>query len=291
MRKILLSVILLLTSTSAYSFWNTGHATVCKIAENKLSIEAKAEVDKLLGGMNFPESCNWPDYVRPNRDVTFPWHFVNLPKSKLKVEATDCPPEGCILEAIQLHIRLLSNKELSNEVRAESLMFLGHFLGDIHQPLHLGTKEDRGGSGHTVQIDSATEDALNYQGYNNWLQANKMQVQELAIRANKFPPHEKKSNMHSIWDGAVLQHAVIQSGLEWHEFADELSNRNMTIILGNPIMWAQESKDVLAIHSFGYNDNIESIDSEYLESHGHIVEQRLIQAGYRLATILNKILP
>jgi len=291
MRKILLSVILLLTSTSAFSFWNTGHATVCQIAENKLSAEAKEQVDFLLDNKNFAESCNWPDYVRPDRNNTFPWHYLNLPKSKLKVEAEDCPRESCILEAIELHIRLLNNKDLPKETRAESLMFLGHFLGDIHQPLHLGTKQDKGGSGHEVNIDSATEQALNYQGYNFWLRENEMQVHELSIRANKFPPHIKKSNMHSIWDGAVLQHAVIKSGLEWYEYADELSNRNMTIILGNPILWAQESKDILATHEFGYNSNIESIDIQYLEYHTPIIEQRLIQAGYRLATILNRILP
>ena len=55
-------------------------------------------------------------------------------------------------------------------------------------------------------------------------------------------------------------------------------------------MWAQESKDVLGLHSFGYNVEIKNVDTEYLEHHLPILEQRLVLAGYRLATILNQII-
>jgi len=290
MNKLFLSLSLLLFSTFSFGWWNTGHATVCQIAENHLTPEVKAEVDRLLDNKSFAESCNWPDYVRPNRDNTFPWHFVNIPKSKLKVEASDCPPESCVLEAIQMHIRLLRNKKLPDIDRAESLMFLGHFIGDIHQPLHVGEKEDKGGSGHEVNIDQATQDALNYQGYNEWLKLNKLQVHQLALREPKYPPHIKKSNMHSIWDGAVLQHKLIKDDIAWYDYADDLAKRKPTVLLGNPVMWAQESKDILGLHSFGYNVEIENIDAEYLEHHLPVLEQRLVQAGYRLATILNQII-
>ena len=71
MNKLFLSLSLLLFSTFSFGWWNTGHATVCQIAENHLTPEVKAEVDRLLGNKSFAESCNWPDYVRPNREILF----------------------------------------------------------------------------------------------------------------------------------------------------------------------------------------------------------------------------
>ena len=45
MNKLFLSLSLLLFSTFSFGWWNTGHATVCQIAENHLTPEVKAEVE------------------------------------------------------------------------------------------------------------------------------------------------------------------------------------------------------------------------------------------------------
>ncbi len=45
---------------------------------------------------------------------------------------TDCG-DGCIVSAIQNYTLRLLN---TDSFKAESLKFLVHFIGDIHQPLH-----------------------------------------------------------------------------------------------------------------------------------------------------------
>jgi S1/P1 Nuclease len=48
--------------------------------------------------------------------------------------------------AIGKDLALLSSSTATEQERLESLKYLGHWVGDIHQPLHVSFEDDRGGN-------------------------------------------------------------------------------------------------------------------------------------------------
>jgi S1/P1 Nuclease len=104
----------------------------------------------------FPEACVWTDASRgdPAYDWAKPHHYVNVPAGAAGIDlARDCPPErSCIIRAITMHIGTLRDEKTSAADKAQALKFLGHFVGDIHQPLHAGHAEDRGGTAIKVRF-------------------------------------------------------------------------------------------------------------------------------------------
>ena len=61
----------------------------------------------------------------------------------------DGPTKKCIYFGILESIDALGRKHESSEAKRrkwEALSFLGHYLGDVHQPLHAGKKTDLGGN-------------------------------------------------------------------------------------------------------------------------------------------------
>src|SRR5947208_9779541 len=58
----------------------------------------------------------------------------------------DCPENNRVLVKIDDCARVLSNKSAPAGERKEALMFLVHFVGDMHQPLHCADNHDKGGN-------------------------------------------------------------------------------------------------------------------------------------------------
>jgi nuclease S1 len=99
----------------------------------------------------------WADDVRLLRPSTYNWHFVDIPyDAKTYDPARDCkesPKGDCVVEAIQRLRRSLADPSKTRKKRAEAFMFLAHFVGDIHQPLHCAERNgDRGGNAVSVMF-------------------------------------------------------------------------------------------------------------------------------------------
>src|ERR1043165_8231064 len=133
----------------------TGHKVVAQIAYDHLTPKAKAGVDTLLAGSTLAEFSVWPDQIKndPAWAWTKPWHYVNTPEGAtgFKMER-DCPDEGCVVRGIQRYEAELKDTAKSLEDRQRALKFLAHYVGDIHQPLHVGHAKDKGGNGIEVQL-------------------------------------------------------------------------------------------------------------------------------------------
>src|ERR1051326_2604987 len=78
------------------------------------------------------------------------WHFLNVPRETYAISPNDCLNEDCILKGIAYHTKGLTMPGISENQHAQALKYLGHWLGDIHQPLHVSFKDDRGGNDMTV---------------------------------------------------------------------------------------------------------------------------------------------
>ena len=171
--KLLISLLLIFGYSSIIQakWGKTGHRVVGKIAEAHLSKKSKKAIQKILGDENLALSSTWADYIRSEPQkyaYTFPWHYVSIPDNE-HYRTTPANPKGDIIQAIDLCIRSLNNrKNVSLDSQRFVLRLLVHFVGDLHQPLHVGRFEDKGGN--TIKV--------------KWF--------------------GKKTNLHTVWDSKII---------------------------------------------------------------------------------------
>ena len=266
-RFIFSSLFLLFVSFNAQAWGWDGHRLVCAMAQTKLTPEATIMLDTLLvegealkgGQVSFSESCLWPDDVKySNHKGTYEQHFINVPDQALTVDLLrDCPALNCIATGIQKALTYLSRPAGSSREkarRAAALRFLGHFVGDLHQPLHVGNASDWGGNKITVSWEG------------------------------------KETNLHALWDYGMLE----SMGIKYPDSLDfmlsvEKTNKNKQII-----DWFNESLSLARSNAYSNaKGNIvasgDSLGSVYLERNKLILIAQLVLASERLAMLLNKI--
>jgi nuclease S1 len=141
-----------LFSNLARAWGEDGHKIVATLAEAQLSPAARKEVNRLLAlepGQTLASISTWADEHR--NPATTPWHYVNFPRGNCNYEPErDCPDGKCVVAAIDRQIETLRTA-VDDEKRLTALKYLVHFMGDIHQPLHAGWGDDRGGNSYQLQ--------------------------------------------------------------------------------------------------------------------------------------------
>lgn len=122
----------------------------------------------------------WADEIRGSRRDTGPWHYIDIPINKPHLDmARDCPTGDCVLAKIEYFRKALVDPSLDAAHRREALMFLVHFVGDMHQPLHCSDNADHGGNEVRVLVPSV----------------------------------KRPTNLHSAWDGAMLRQLGTEDAL------------------------------------------------------------------------------
>lgn len=259
MRKLFPFLSILVISLLLISWGVTGHRTIGKIAENHLSPEAKAAVRELLGDTTLAEVSTWADEVRsePAYRHTGPWHYINLPLG-LSYAEFQAKVEGLTQEnvysALLRQERVLGSPASTRQEKAEALKYVVHFVGDLHQPMHVSREEDKGGN--TIQ--------LNYDGAG--------------------------TNLHALWDSKLIDH----EGLSYEQMAQQYDHATRAQIKewqNDPlIQWIWESYEASSkLYAEVDTMNGRSIGDAYYQAHIAIVRDRIEKAGIRLAGVLNKI--
>ena len=151
-------------SAPVHAWGAEGHRIVCAVAEQHLSEVGRAFLQDVMqdspdldGQVNsewsksFAQACVWADDVKfGNYRGSYEHHFVNVPKDAASLEVSrDCPALNCLLTAIQRHLTHLAAEPSGRRDRVRrvaALRFLGHYVGDLHQPLHVSHAEDWGGN-------------------------------------------------------------------------------------------------------------------------------------------------
>ena len=142
----------LLCSPDAHAWGAAGHRVIATLAEKELTPAVRKEVNRLLAlepGQTLVSVSTWADEHRtePSR----PWHYVNFPRASCTYKAQrDCADGRCVVAAIQTQIEILASRA-PDEERLVALKYLVHFAGDIHQPLHAGFLDDKGGNTYQLQ--------------------------------------------------------------------------------------------------------------------------------------------
>jgi nuclease S1 len=246
-------VLILLVINAPYSVaWGPqGHRVMGHIADFHLKPEVKELIAKKFNINSLADVATWADRTRKKRKEEGPWHYTNIAEGEWTYNAyRDCPDKACVTEKIQEFSEILVDHSNSSRVRKDALKYLVHFVGDVHQPLHLGNKKDRGGG--TLHFI--------YKG--------------------------RTVSLHYLWDGGMvnwgggnlLNHAIRLNGKVTEA---EIPTWNRTTVAD----WANESRS-LAL-KVAYNVGGEGLSKNYLEKAREIIALRLAQAGIRLAHLLN----
>ena len=243
-------------SVTAYPWGKDGHHIISIIADSYLTTEARTGISDLLGNETLLEIDTWADSVKrdPQYEWSRPLHYLNPVKSMDEfVLERDCPPQGCVVSAIVKYRAVLQDKETTREQKAEALKFLVHFIGDIHQPLHVSRAEDFGGNNIRVEF------------FHNVM------------------------NLHSVWDTAIIK----RTKKYWYDYGQEITSGITPENIrewqnDDPILWAKESYQISLEYAYKIPKTMQ-LDQEYFEHNLPIIEKRLAQAGVRTAYILNAI--
>jgi hypothetical protein len=252
MKKVFLSFALLIViAISSFGWGPTGHRATGWIADKYLSKNARKAIEKLLKGQSLAIAATWMDDVRSDStyDYMEDWHWVTIPFGQTYDQTTK-NPKGDIIATLERVITELKSKKLTAEEQAQRIRILIHLIGDIHQPLHVGGMDDRGGNNVKV----------------NWFR--------------------NESNLHRVWDSDMID----DTRLSYTELAQSLDKPTPAQMLSWQTStvrdWAKESQ---SYKDDVYNTGNGRLGYEYSYKNFHIVRARLLQAGVRLAGILNQI--
>lgn len=260
---LLASMFLALHAAPLYAWGPEGHRITGKVAEEYLSDQARTAIDTLLGGRTLTDVSVWADDVRQREEYqwTAPLHYVNAPRDASRINMRrDCENGLCVVGAIQHFTEVLKNEDgqRTEKERREALKFIVHFIGDVHQPMHVSYSDDRGGNRLRVSF-------INY----------------------------RDTNLHRVWDTDMIRYRM-NGG--WPDLArevqamitdDHLSRWRQSL---DPVVWANES---LAITRRIYAElpRSDELGQDYYEHYIGDVLKRLAMAGVRIANLLNDVFP
>lgn len=147
-----MAIAMALLVTNVHAWGKEGHQVVASLAETQLTAKAHAEVDRLLAlepGQTLQSISTWADEHR--NPATGPWHYVNFPRNTCTYDASrECPDGNCVVGAISKQLEILSSNA-PDDARLKALKYVVHFEADVHQPLHTGYADDRGGNTYQLQ--------------------------------------------------------------------------------------------------------------------------------------------
>lgn len=265
--------------SQATAWGGVAHEAICEIAFQELNPTARQRVIELVEQDEdfrlFRASCNLAD--RPSR-IRPPEHFVNLPRNAHGLTADDpCPlANECVVTAIEHDAAILGSADASDEEEFRALALLGHWMGDLTQPMHVSFEDDRGGNSIREQGTSC-------------------------------------DNLHAVWDRCIVEERL---GTDPREIAGKIlaettDEQRAEWLAGGPVEWANEAFAIVTQSDVEYcvqedgtcayeqgNTELDEgepeksvvVDDDYLDQHAPVVREQIAKAGVRLGAMINEAL-
>lgn len=252
MKKLTLFLAISLMSVYAFGWGQIGHRAVAFVAQKHLNNKAKAALFELMGHESLVEASTWMDNIKSDSayDHTHAWHYVTIPNGD-SYQTIEKSAKGDAYEATLRMIETLKNPKASKDEKVEALRMLVHLVGDLHQPLHVGNGEDRGGND---------------------------------IRIKWF---YDRSNLHRIWDSGMID----SKQFSYSELAQLIDHDydwiDATYTSTELDVWVNEAME-LRPQIYDMRDE-ENLSYEYMYRNWDTVKDQLLKGGLRLAAILNDI--
>ena len=256
--KCVLVALLFSLPLSSFSWGVLGHRIIGEIAESYLTPKAKVEIKKILGTETLALASHWADFIKSDStyDSLYNWHFINLDSglTRLQVQTYLENDTGTnIYTKINYLIRQLKNKQLALNGKRVYLKLLIHFVGDVHQPLHVGRKVDLG--------------------------ANRVRVQWFS----------NNSNLHAVWDESLVNFQQL-SYTEYTRAINFTTQKQRIAWQKQPIsQWVIESYQIAQKLYSGIKEPNQRLSYDYNFEHIKTLNERLLKAGVRLAGVMNEL--
>jgi hypothetical protein len=251
MKRIILAATVVFLSFSVFGWGPTGHRTTGYIATLHLNKKAKQELERILQGQSLAIASTWMDEIRSDSSYNYmaDWHYVTIPDG-MTYEHSQKNPNGDILVTIERIIHELKQKTVHGQKEKEYVKMLIHLIGDLHMPLHVGRENDRGGNQIKVM----------------WFKT--------------------ESNLHRVWDEDMIN----ETRLSFTELAESLEKPTAEQLES----WRNGTVRVWGMENLSYRNQIygyvgNKLGYEYSYKNFPLIRTRLLQAGVRLAQVLNEI--
>ena len=231
----------------------TGHRTIGKIADDYLKGKTKRKIAELIDGQSLAFVSTFGDDIKSDKryDEFYTWHYINMPLDQ-NYEDSEKSTNGDLVSGINYCIKIIKDNTSSNEDKAFYLKLLIHFIGDLHQPMHVGLVEDKGGNDFKLQ----------------WFY--------------------KDSNLHSVWDREMID----SYGMSYSEIAEnaDILNKNQVKAIqeGSLVDWVNDTHKLTrqVYANVKPNDNLRY---SYSYDNFETVRAQLQKGGIRLAKVLNDL--
>lgn len=276
----LAAVALAATASPAAAYWEYGHQTIAQIARANVKPRTRVAVDrllrqsKLLGTPTCParsieDASVWADCIKTIKnpdgkrpfDFAYNWHFQNVSICQPFSLVEPCKDGNCVSAQIERDVKLLRDKATPLKDRVQALVFLIHFVGDLHQPLHAGDKTDKGGNDAKATYGILTTPRL---------------------------------NLHSIWDGYLAERAISAPPplVRRYSAADRA-----TVAAGTVTDWSRESWQVAhdSVYATAMKGDpcaptpaLVTLDDAEIESLVPVARMEVERGGLRLAKLLDQ---
>lgn len=259
MKRIVLFLLVIVFSVNTFAndefFWGqTGHRVVGEIAYKNLTKKAKKNLEKLLTSEGLAMISTYADEIKSDRkyDKYKPWHYVNF-KDGDTYATSKKNPKGDLITGIAKCKEVILNPNSSREDKIFYLKLLVHLVGDLHQPLHIGRAEDRGGN---------------------------------AIKVKWF--WSSKTNLHSVWDTKMIE-SYNMTYSELSSNLNKFSKKQIDAIQkGSVLDWVNETR-VLTMKVYNSAKEGQNLNYRYMYDHFDTVKKQLQKGGLRLAKVLNEL--
>ncbi len=230
-----------------------GHRVAGALTEPLLTEPTRSAISQLIGQETLADASTWADRMRASPSPFWqkragPYHYVTVPAGK-RYPQVGAPARGDSVTALNDFRAVLEDPESSRAHKQLALRFSLHIIQDLHQPLHVGNGNDRGGNNVKVVLAGKT------------------------------------TNLHRVWDTSILAQAG-RSDAAWVKQLSRISRQQQTAWNNpDPTVWIEESAAIRdKLYPTGNN-----IDADYLRLWLPSVEQRLQQSAVRTASWLNTV--
>jgi hypothetical protein len=240
-------------SQASEDWSDTGHRVIGEIAQDYLRPRVKRKIRKLLNNKSLAFVSTYADEIKSDKRYNefYTWHYINMPMDS-NYEASKKSESGDLVSGINYCIKVIDDKTASNEDKAFYLKLLIHFIGDLHQPMHVGLVEDKGGNDFKVQ----------------WFYND--------------------TNLHAVWDRKMID-SYNMSYTELANNTDKLSKNEVKAIQkGSVIDWVNDThQSTRQVYANVKQD--ENLRYRYSYDNFETVRTQLQKGGIRLAKLLNEL--
>ena len=251
--SVLITVFIVANHGLVFAWGPQSHKVIGYIAELNLSPEAKNFIAREFNINNLSDVSIWADIMKKKRKNERPWHYTNIKEGEwVYVQERDCPDSNCLVEKIKTFSKIAADTPTLFIERRDALKYLVHFVGDVHQPLHLGNLKDRGGG--RIRIF--------YSG--------------------------KNTSLHYLWDGGLIDWKK-ESLVEYaaHLNFRVLDSEKSEWLSPKINEWANEARSLALKYAYSLEEG--KLSKKYIKRGIEILNQRMVQAGVRLAGLLNQL--